>query len=181
MNKHYPLSLTIIGLMALLGCSTPLTIPDFQQPTEPIPEVEAKDLAPASPINYTYGHLNGIWEAKQIPAGNVQVKDRMAAIPRPHHFAVEVPVGGTVRGRVLGERKGWFNVRAVNPMGISHGPGLNQNQIRSGEPQATYWNPGYTPSTVYFIVGAGGNSGNSDEAFTLEIIRGRLDPKARQD
>jgi hypothetical protein len=171
MSRQILLPLAAIGLMAFTGCNLPLTIPVFQQPQTPIPEVEAKDLAPAAPIGYLWPHLRKEWVAAQLPAGNVRVKDRIQDISRPRDYAIEVPVGGTVKAQVVEGRKAYFRVRCVNALGVGRGPGFDQNRIRTGDPLATYWNPEKEPRTIYFTVIPLDKS-MAGEAFTLEIIRG---------
>jgi|GEM_PF-2653723 hypothetical protein len=170
MNNQLFLPLAAIGLMALTGCDSPLTVPVFQRPQTPIPEVDARDLPAAPAIGFLWPRH---WQAEpaQLPAGNIRVKDRFSDISRPRDYAVEVPVGGTVKAQVVEGRMAYFRVRCVTALGVGHGPGLNQNRTHTGDPQATYWNSEKESRTVYFMVIPLDKS-MAGEAYTLEVIHG---------
>jgi hypothetical protein len=108
--------------------------------------------------------------ALQLPAGSVRVKDKIPDFSGWRAYAIEVPGGGTVKAHVVEGRKAWFRVLGVNAWGREES-GLLQNRIPTGEPQATYKNPGPETRTIYFIV----DSLDPDmvgDTFTLEITRG---------
>ncbi len=167
-----------------------LTVPWFalQAAPTPLPEVEAKDLAPAprgplvphvrdlgaetGPLGQIrHGARNGpSIPALQLPAGSLRVQDKVPDISGWRAYAIEVPGGGTVKAHVVEGRKAWFRVLGVNAWGQEE-PGLLQNRIPTGEPQATYKNPGPDTRTIYFIV----DTLDSDmvgDPYTLEITRG---------
>jgi hypothetical protein len=153
-----------------------------------IPELEAKDLAPATrgpmvPHVHDLGAEAGpIGQSRrgarrgpsipalQLPSGSVRVMDKVPDISGWRAYAIEVPGGGTVKAHVVDGRKGWFRVLGVNAWGREEA-GLLQNRIQTGEPQATYKNPTSETRTIYFIV----DTLSVDmvgEAFTLEVTRG---------
>jgi len=154
----------------------------------PLPELEAKDLAPAPrgpmvPHVRDAGAEHGIMgqtrrsarsgpsiAALQLPEGSVRVKDKIQDYSGWRAYAIEVPGGGTVRAHVVEGRKGWFRVLGVNAWGRDE-PGLLQNRITTGEPQATYKNPGAEIRTIYFIVDTL-DTNMVGEEFTLEVTRG---------
>lgn len=107
--------------------------------------------------------------ALQLPAGSVRVKDRIMDTSGWRAFAIEVPAGGQVKAHVIEGRKAWYRVLGVNEQGRTE-PGLLQNWIHTGEPQATYQNPGKEPRTVYFIVDTLDTS-TVGEPYTLEVTR----------
>lgn len=80
------------------------------------------------------------------------------------------PRGGKVKVHVVEGRKAWFWVLAVNAWGRDV-PGLLQNRIPTGEPQATYQNPGLETRTIYFIVDTL-DVNMAGEAFTIDVTRG---------
>lgn len=159
----------------------------LQAPQAPLPEVEAKDLAPAprgpmAPRVADAGAEPGAFgqarhaarrgpslPALQLPAGSVRVKDRIPDISGWRAYAIEVSGGASVKAHVVEGRKGWLRVLGVNAWGREEA-GLLQNRIATGEPQATYRNPGPEPRTIYFIVDTL-DSNMTGEAFTLEVTR----------
>ncbi len=166
-----------------------LTVPllPLQAPQTPLPEVEAKDLpqAPRGPMvprvpdagaeHGTFGQgrraarRGPSLAALQLPGGSVRVKDKIPDVSGWRAYAIEVPGGAAVKAHVVEGRKGWFRVLGVNGWGREE-PGLLQNRIATGEPQATYKNPGQETRTIYFIVDTL-DAGMVGEAFTLEITR----------
>jgi len=166
-----------------------LTFPLFalQAPQAPVPEVEAKDLVlaqrgPMAPRVPDAGAERSAFgqarhaarrgpslPALQLPGGSVRVKDRIPDISGWRAYAVEVAGGASAKAHVVEGRKGWFRVLGVNAWGREE-PGLLQNRIATGEPQATYKNPGQETRTIYFIVDTL-DASMTGEAFTLEITR----------
>jgi hypothetical protein len=160
----------------------------LQTPPVPLPEVEAKDLAPAPrgpmvPHVPDAGAERGILgqarrgarsgpsiPALQLPVGAIRVKDSVPDISGWRAYAIEVPAGGSVKAHVVEGRKAWFRVLGVNAWGREE-EGLLQNRIHTGEPQATYKNPTKETRTVYFIVDTL-ETNMVGEPFTLEITRG---------
>jgi hypothetical protein len=167
-----------------------LTIPllALQAPPAALPEVEAKDLAPAprgplSPHVHDGGAEHSAMglarhaarqgpslPALQLPAGSLRVKDKIPDISGWRAYAIEVPGGGSVKVHVVEGRKAWFRVLGVNAWGREE-PGLLQNRIHTGEPQASYKNPGAENRTVYFIVDTLDVNMTGDP-FTIEVTRG---------
>ena len=167
-----------------------LTLPLFvlQAPQIALPEMEAKDLVPA-PRGPMPPHVrDGGAEASvmgqarhsarrgpsipalQLPAGSIRVKDKIPDLSGWRAYAIDVPGGGTVKAQVVEGRKAWFRVLAVNAWGRDE-PGLLQNRIATGEPQATYKNPGPETRTIYFIVDTL-DTNMVGETYTLEVTRG---------
>lgn len=159
----------------------------LQSPQPPLPEVEAKDLAPAprGPMaprvpdagaeRSAFGQARQAARrgpslpALQLPGGSVRVKDKIPDISGWRAYAIEVPGGASVKAHVVEGRKGWLRVLGVNAWGREE-PGLLQNRIATGEPQATYKNPSQEARTVYFIVDTL-DASMTGEAFTLEVTR----------
>jgi hypothetical protein len=108
--------------------------------------------------------------ALQLPAGSVRVQDKVPDMSGWRAYAIDVPGGGTVKAHVVEGRKAWFRVLGVNAWGREE-PGLLQNRIPTGEPQATYKNPGPSMRTIYFIVDTLDPDMVGD-AYTLEVTRG---------
>ncbi|HEY3399578.1 MAG TPA: hypothetical protein VGK03_03010 [Geothrix sp.] len=108
--------------------------------------------------------------ALQLPAGSVRVTGKIPDVSGWQAFAIEVPAGGKVKAHVVEGRKAWFRVLAVNAWGRDE-PGLLQNRIPTGEPQATYENPSRETRTIYVIVDTL-DANMSGEPYTLEITRG---------
>ena len=158
-----------------------------QVPAAPPVEVDAKDLAPAprgpmpphvpdvgadpSPMGQARrGARSGpSIPALQLPAGSLRVKDKVPDISGWRAYAIEVPAGGSVKVQVVEGRKAWFRVLGVNAWGREE-PGLLQNRIPTGEPQATYKNPGQTAHTIYFIVDTQ-DWNMIHEVYTVEVTR----------
>ena len=159
----------------------------LQSPPAPLPVVEAKDLpkAPRGPMaphrpdpggeasilgETRHGARKGpSIPALQLPAGSVRVADKVPDMSGRRAFAIEVPAGGKVKAQVVEGRKAWFRVLAVNAWGRDE-PGLLQNRIPTGEPQATYEKRSAETRTVYFIVDT--LDANMVRApYTIDVIR----------
>lgn len=159
----------------------------WQAPSTPLPEVEAKDLAPAPrgpmvPEGQAWGPSGDLSAqtrraarqgpsipALQLPACSVRVKDKIPDWSGWRAYAVDVPAGGSVKAHVVEGRKAWFRVAGVNAWGRLE-EGLLQNRIQTGEPQATYKNPTSETRTIYFIVVSLDENPVGDP-FTVEITR----------
>ncbi|WP_243304210.1 hypothetical protein [Geothrix oryzisoli] len=158
------------------------------QAPAPLPVVEAKDL-PKAPRGPMVPHRPDVAAeasitgetrraarrgpsipALQLPAGSVRVTDKVPDISGWRAYAIEVPAGGKVKVHVVEGRKAWFRVLGVNAWGRDE-PGLLQNRIATGEPQATYENPTKETRTIYFIVDTL-DANMIGEPFTLEVTRG---------
>jgi len=107
--------------------------------------------------------------ALQLPAGSVLVQDKIPDASGWRAYAITVPGGGKVKVHVVDGRKGWFRVLGVNAWGREEA-GLLQNRIHTGEPQATYQNPGQDTRTIYFIVDTL-DANMVGEPFTIEVTR----------
>lgn len=158
------------------------------QAPAPLPVVEAKDLpraargpmTPQVPDKGAEASITGqaragarrgpSISALQLPAGSVRVKDKVPDMSGWRAYALEVPPGGKVKVHVVEGRKAWFRVLGVNAWGREE-PGLLQNRIPTGEPQATYQNPGPETRTIYFIVDTL-NVNMVGEPFTIDVTRG---------
>lgn len=152
-----------------------------------LPVLEAKDLPPAprGPLvprvpdaggeaslfgaSRTAARRGPSIPALQLPAGSLRVRDKVPDLSGWRAYALEVPGGGSVKVQVVEGRKAWFRVLGVNAWGQDE-PGLLQNRIPSGEPRATYRNPGREARTLYFIVDTL-DAHMVGEPFTLEISR----------
>jgi len=160
----------------------------LQAPPAPLPVLEAKDLPTAvrGPLPPSLPDLGADRSmmgrmrhqarkgpgltALQLPAGNVHVTDKVPDISGWKAYAIEVPGGGSVKVHLVEGRKAWFRVLGVNAWGRQE-PGLLQNRIPVGEPQATYFNPTKEVRTVYFIV----DTLDVDmvgEPYGFDVIRG---------
>ena len=166
--------------------SVPLLL--AQTASAPLPVVEAKDLprAPRGPMTPQVpdaGAESGLTgqarrgarqgpsiSALQLPAGSLRVRDKVPDLSGWRAYAIEVPGGGKVKVHVVEGRKAWFRVLAVNAWGRDE-PGLLQNRIPTGEPQATYQNPSGETRTIYFIVDTL-DANMVGEAFTIDVTRG---------
>jgi len=158
----------------------------FQAPA-PLPVVEAKDLpkAPRGPMvphgpdagaeaSITGQARRGARSgpsipALQLPAGSVRVTDKIPDMSGWRAYAIEVPPGGKVKVHVVEGRKAWFRVLGVNAWGRDE-PGLLQNRIHTGEPQATYENRSAETRTIYFIVDTL-DVNMIGEPYTLDVTR----------
>ncbi len=167
-----------------------LTIPmlALQAPPVVLHEVEAKDLAQAPrgpmvpPVRDAGAEPGVLGQARrsarrgpsipalQLHAGSVRVLDKVPDMSGWRAYTIEVPGGGSVKAHLVAGRKAWFRVLGVNAWGREE-QGLLQNRIPTGEPQATYKNPGAEARTIYFIVDTL-DSNMVGEAFTLEVTRG---------
>jgi len=167
-----------------------LTLPLLvsQAPQAPLPEVEAKDLekaprGPMTPEIRDAGQDRGTLDqarrsarrgpslpALQLPEGSVRVRDKIPDISGWRAYAILVPGRGSVKVHVVEGRKAWFRVLGVNQWGRDEA-GLLQNRIATGEPQATYKNPGAEPRTIYFIVDTL-DANMIGEPYTVEVTRG---------
>lgn len=159
----------------------------WQVPQASLPEVEAKDLAPAPrgpmvPEGRVWGPKGDISAqihraarhgpsipALQLPTGSVRVKDKIPDWSGWRAYAIDVPAGGSAKAHVVEGRKAWFRVLGVNAWGRLE-EGLLQNRIQTGEPQATYKNPTQETRTVYFIVVSLDDNPVGD-SFTVEVTR----------
>lgn len=166
-----------------------LSAPALLLQTTPValPVVSAKDLPPAprgpmvprvpdaggenSPMGQARaGARRGpSINALQLPPGSLRVVDKVPDISGWRAYALQVPPGGKVKVHVVEGRKAWFRVLGVNAWGLEE-PGLLQNRIPTGEPQATYENPTQETRTIYFIVDTL-DVNMVGEAFEVDIIR----------
>lgn len=158
------------------------------QAPAPLPVVEAKDLprAPRGPMvphrSDPGGEGSIIGETRrgarrgpsipalQLPAGSVRVQDKIPDLAGWRAYAIEVPAGGKVKVHVVEGRKAWFRVLGVNAWGRDE-PGLLQNRIPTGEPQASYQNPTKETRTIYFIVDTL-DVNMIGERYAIEVTRG---------
>lgn len=167
-----------------------LTVPVLMAQTTPapLPELEAKNLpqAPRGPMTPKVpdagADASALGQARQgarrgpsipalqLPAGNCRVKDKIPDLSGWRAYAVEVPGGGSIKVHVVEGRKAWFRVLGMNAWGRDE-EGLLQNRIPTGEPQATYRNPGAETRTVYFVVDTL-DPNMVGEPFTVEVTRG---------
>ena len=172
--------------------AVPALLAQTAAPT-PLPEVEAKDLAPAargpmvphvrdegtehSPLGQARrgARMGPSIPALQLPSGSVRVKDKIPDMSGWRAYAIEVPGGGTVKAHVVEGRKAWFRVLGVNAWGMEE-PGLLQNRIPTGEPEATYKNQGPEARTIYFIVDTL-DIDMVSEPYILEVTRGPRSPQ----
>ena len=159
----------------------------LQAPQVPLPLLEAKDLPPAArgpmpPRVPDLGAERGIMgqaraalrrgpsiPALQLPAGSLRIQDKVPDQSGWRAYAIEVPGGGSVTVQVVDGRKGWFRVLAMNAWGQEE-PGLLQNRIPSGEPRASYHNPGTEARTIYFVVDTQ-DAHMVGEPFEVTVIR----------
>ncbi len=157
------------------------------QAPAPLPVMAAKDLpkaprGPMVPHRRDEGAERGIpgktrraarsgpsLAALQLPAGSVRVTDKIPDISGWRAYAIEVPAGGKVKVQVVEGRKAWFRVLGVNAWGQDE-PGLLQNRIPTGEPQATYENVSKETHTVYFIVDTL-DANMVGEPYTIDVTR----------
>lgn len=87
-----------------------------------------------------------------LPSGSVHVAgDAVGIVAGWKAYRVDVPVGTSVHFRLRSAHEGWFRVRAANKWG-DLGPGMLQNIISTGNPEASYKNPGKAQETIYFVV-----------------------------
>lgn len=160
----------------------------LQVPPMPLPVVEAKDLpraarGPMPPHLPDGGADRGLTgrarrgarqgpsiPALQLPEGSCRVKDKVPDVSGWRAYAVEVPGGGTVKVHVVEGRKAWFRVLGVNAWGQQE-PGLLQNRIATGEPEASYRNPTGETHTIFFIVDTL-DATMVGEPFEVEVTRG---------
>lgn len=165
-------------------CTIPLLL--IQPAPAALPLVDAKDLPPAArgpmpPRAPDRGADGGMLSAMrhrarqaalpalQLPAGSVRVKDKVPDVSGWRAYAIEVPVGESVRVQVVDGRKGWFRVLGVNAWGDLE-EGLLQNRIPSGEPRASYKNPKQESRTIYFIIDTL-DANMMGEDFEVEVVR----------
>lgn len=167
-----------------------LTVPVLMAQTTPapLPELEAKNLPPAPrgpmtpKVPDAGADASALGQARQgarrgpsipalqLPAGSCRVKDKIPDLSGWRAYAVEVPGGGSIKVHVVEGRKAWFRVLGMNAWGREE-EGLLQNRIPTGEPQATYRNPGPGARTVYFVVDTL-DPNMVGEPFTVEVTRG---------
>lgn len=140
-----------------------------QSPATALPVVTAKELPPAPrgpmvpKVPDAGGEASPMGQARagarrgpsipalQLPPGSLRVVDKVPDISGWRAYALQVPPGGKVKVHVVAGRKAWFRVLGVNAWGLEE-PGLLQNRIPTGEPQATYENLTQETRTIYFIV-----------------------------
>ncbi|MBS0476393.1 MAG: hypothetical protein JSR28_14770 [Proteobacteria bacterium] len=89
--------------------------------------------------------------ARALPDGAVSVSDTVGSVAGWKAYRIEVPPGVKVHARIHSAHDGWFLVRTVNRMG-SLEPGMLQNLIPTGNPEASYTNLKREPNTIFFVV-----------------------------
>ncbi len=109
----------------------------------------------------------GTVPAVSLPPGPLEIQDTMNGPAGWKAYRVEVPPRATVKIRLKGLHEGWFRVKAVNRWGQLE-QGMLQNEIPTGNPEASYLNPKAERSTVFFIVDTT-EAAMDFEAFSLFV------------
>lgn len=104
-----------------------------------------------------------------VTPGNLEIAHQVDFPAGWQAYQVDVAPGEKVRARVRCDHEGWFVVRCVTRMGLLI-PGMLQNLIPTGNPEATFQNLGKAPATVYFVVDTTELLYGS-EPFTLSVTR----------
>lgn len=106
--------------------------------------------------------------AVAVPSGPIIIQDQMIQpIPGWKAYRVEAPAHGTVKVRLRGLHEAWFKVSCMNRWGLAEA-GMLQNNIPTGNPEASYRNPKGVPTTVWFVVDLQ-ELNAPKEAYTLEF------------
>lgn len=105
--------------------------------------------------------------ARALPDGAVAVSDTVGSVAGWKAYRVEVPAGVKVHARIHSAHDGWFLVRTVNRMG-SLEPGMLQNLIPTGNPEASYTNLKHETNTIFFVVDTS-ELGTETEPYKLVV------------
>ncbi len=133
----------------------------------PIPSERLRDLA-GGPGNSAIdvrirrsARRTGFLPAVEVPKGEaIAITHEVSGPAGWQAYRVETAPGEKVHARLRSEHEAWYVVKCVNRNGQLE-QGMLQNLIRTGNPEATYQNPGKQAATVYFVVD------------TTEILGGR--------
>ncbi|BDU73055.1 hypothetical protein [Mesoterricola silvestris] len=94
----------------------------------------------------------GFLPAVEVPRGEVLAITHEISSPAGWQaYRVDTAPGEKIHARLRADHEPWFVVKCVNRNGQLE-QGMLQNLIRTGNPEATYVNPGKGPVTVYFVV-----------------------------
>jgi len=103
----------------------------------------------------------GFLPAVEVPKGEaIAITHEVSGPAGWQAYRVETAPGEKVHARLRSDHEAWYVVKCVNRNGQLE-KGMLQNLIRTGNPEATYQNPGKQATTVYFVVD------------TTEILAGR--------
>lgn len=108
---------------------------------------------------------------KLVPAIPVTLKGRINDTSGWCSYRVEVPAGASVHARLTGLHPAWFRVRATKRADGSASQGRTRTPIPTGNPEATFRNPGPGAVTVFFVVDMPGTEAVGEDfriAFTLQ-------------
>jgi hypothetical protein len=104
-----------------------------------------------------------------LPAGDVAVTHTVVLPAGWRAYRFEAAPGEKVHARLRGVHEAWFVVRCVARFGQLK-PGMLQNRIHTGNPEASYVNQGKAPSEAYFVVDTS-EVLRGDEPYTLTVTR----------
>ena len=107
--------------------------------------------------------------AVALPDASCQVSDRMDSVAGWKAYRVDVPPRAGFKARLHGTHEGWFVVKVLDSWGRL-GPGMLQNRIPTGNPEASYRNPKARPSTVFIVVDTSVLDAQG-EPYTLDVTR----------
>jgi hypothetical protein len=107
--------------------------------------------------------------AVAVPAGDLAIRHAVPFAAGWMAYKVEAAPGERIQARLAGVHEGWFKVRVVNRFG-DLGEGMLQNLIQTGNPEASYQNPGKAAVTVFFVVDTTVKL-SGDEPYTLSFRR----------
>lgn len=107
--------------------------------------------------------------AVDLPPGDVVVSHEVVLPAGWRAYRFMAAPGEKVHARLRGTHQAWFAVRCVARSGQLK-PGMLQNRIPTGNPEASYVNKEDKPSEAYFVVDTTEHLRGS-EPFTLTILR----------
>lgn len=107
--------------------------------------------------------------AVDLPPGDVVVTHTVLLPAGWRAYRFVAGPGERVHARLRGDHPAWFAVRCVARQGQLK-PGMMQNKIPTGNPEASYLNRDPAPSEAYFVVDTT-EVLTGDEPYTLTITR----------
>jgi len=116
----------------------------------------------------------GYVPAVVLPEGDLAIDHKVVQPAGWQAYQVDVAPGERLHARLKGIHEAWFLVRCVNRQGQVE-EGMLQNLIATGNPEASYKNPGKTMKTVYLVVDT--SELQADEHYTLTVRRVRGEGK----
>ena len=166
----------VLTALMLLQAPAPPALPAYQAkdlPPAPGPVAQYPDPAQgpgasAFDLQIRRGARQGpSIPAVAVPKGSLILEDVLRDPSGRKAYRIQAPPKATIHVRLKGPHAAWFVVMAMNKWGKLE-PGMLQNIIPTGNPEASFKNPADAEKEVYFVVDTTEVDARG-ETFTLTV------------